>query len=188
MNLRFAEVKDAQAILDIYAQYIDKSVTFEWPLPTLSEFEERIRGIISFYPYLVAEEDGHIIGYAYAHRAQERAAYSWNSEFSVYIDSRCTKRGLGRLLYTKLLELSALQGIHNVYGVVTIPNDASFALHQSLGFHVAAHLTNAGYKAGKWHDVIWFEKRLIPHSDPPEPVKPFPTIDRKTAENIINKL
>lgn len=188
MHLRFAKVSDAQKILDIYARYIDTSVTFEWPLPTIEEFEERIRNVLKMYPYLVAEDNGHILGYAYAHRAQLRAAYRWNSELSIYIDQNHRCRGIGSILYKKLISLCALQGIHTVYGVVTLPNDASCALHQSLGFHKAAHLSNAGYKSGAWHDVLWFEKEILPHDTVPDDIIPFSEIDMKKAEEIIKNL
>lgn len=105
MNLRFADEHDAAACLAIYAQYIDTSITFETALPSEDEFAGRIRSYGAVYPWLIAEEDGEILAYAYAHRAQERAAYDWNAELSVYVSKNAAGRGLGTRLYRALLAL-----------------------------------------------------------------------------------
>ena len=132
MNLRFADEHDAAACLAIYAQYIDTSITFETALPSEDEFAGRIRSYGAVYPWLIAEEEGKILAYAYAHRAQERAAYDWNAELSVYVSKNAAGRGLGTRLYRALLALLKEQGVRTAYGVVTMPNDASAALHQKL--------------------------------------------------------
>ena len=134
MNLRFADEHDAAACLAIYAQYIDTSITFETALPSEDEFAGRIRSYGAVYPWLIAEEEGKILAYAYAHRAQERAAYDWNAELSVYVSKNAAGRGLGTRLYRALLALLKEQGVRTAYGVVTMPNDASAALHRKLGF------------------------------------------------------
>ena len=105
MKLRFADEHDASACLAIYAQYIDTSITFETALPSEAEFAGRIRSYGAVYPWLVAEEDGKILAYAYAHRAQERAAYDWNAELSVYVSKDAAGMGLGAKLYRALLDL-----------------------------------------------------------------------------------
>ena len=121
MEIRFAAEADAPALLAIYAQYIETGITFEYQLPTREEFARRIRDFGGTYPYLVCEENGCIVGYAYAHRQAERAAYQWNAELSVYLDRSCTSRGLGRRLYGALIDILRLQGIRTVYGCVTVP-------------------------------------------------------------------
>ena len=126
MNLRFADEHDAAACLAIYAQYIDTSITFETALPSEDEFAGRIRSYGAVYPWLIAEEEGKILAYAYAHRAQERAAYDWNAELSVYVSKNAAGRGLGTRLYRALLALLKEQGVRTAYGVVTMPNDASW--------------------------------------------------------------
>ena len=133
MHIRFADPGDAAACLAVYAQYIDTSITFETVLPSEAEFSGRIRSYGAVYPWLIAEEDGHVMAYAYAHRAQERAAYGWNAELSVYVSRDAAGRGLGTKLYTVLLALLQKQGVRTAYGVVTMPNDASSALHQCIG-------------------------------------------------------
>ena len=170
MGLRFALPEDSAALLDIYNEYIGTSVTFELTLPTEAEFAGRIREFSAFYPYLVWEEAGQILGYAYAHRLWTRAAYQWNAELSVYLRRTCTGRGLGRRLYGALLELLRLQGVLTVYGIITMPNDASQALHRAMGFEKLTVYPRAGYKCGAWRDVAWFKKDLAAHL--PEPSAP----------------
>lgn len=114
MNLRFADEHDAAACLAIYAQYIDTSITFETALPSEVEFAGRIRSYGAVYPWLIAEEEGKILAYAYAHRAQERAAYDWNAELSVYVSKNAAGRGLGTRLYRALLALLKEQGVRTV--------------------------------------------------------------------------
>lgn len=176
MRIRLAKLMDCQKILSIYRQYIDTPITFEETLPSFSEFFERMDGIVQAYPYLVCEEEGALAGYAYAHRAQQRAAYQWNAELSIYLDRAHTGRGYGRALYGALIDLLPLQGVRTAYGVVTMPNAASERLHLSLGFQKLAVYRAAGYKCGAWRDVAWFEKKLLPHDTAPEPLIPFPEV------------
>ena len=122
MILRFVTPQDCPALLDIYAQYIDTGVTFEYDLPTREEFTARISGICRDYPYLVCQEGDRVLGYAYAHRVWERAAYQWNAELSVYLAPDAVGKGLGKKLYAALEDLLRLQGVLTVYGLVTLPN------------------------------------------------------------------
>lgn len=120
-TIRFAAPDDAAALLRIYAQYIETPITFEYTLPSEEEFARRIRDIQAVYPYLVYIEDGEVLGYAYAHRFQERAAYQWGAELSVYLDRGCVSHGIGSQLYTLLLELLRLQNVRTAYALVTLP-------------------------------------------------------------------
>lgn len=172
MGIRMATTADTAELLAIYSQYIDTSITFEYTLPSRAEFSDRIAGILAEYPYLVWQEDGRILGYAYAHRHMERAAYQWNAELSVYLDRTACRRGLGRRLYGALMELLKMQGVLTAHALVTSPNPASQALHQSMGFGLTAVQRLAGYKNGAWHDVLWYEKELAPRG--PDPTAPVP--------------
>ena len=125
MTARYACAEDAPALLSVYAQYIGTPATFETALPSEAEFRARVAEISAFYPYLVLEENGKIVGYAYAYRQMERAAYGWNAELSIYLDGAHLSRGLGKKLYSALLEICALQGIKTVYAGVTLPNPRS---------------------------------------------------------------
>ena len=181
MHLRFATPADAAALLRIYAESIDTSITFEYALPSENEFAGRIAEISAFYPYLALFDGDTPVAYAYAHRAQERAAYGCNAELSIYIARAYAHHGLGRLLYGTLMELLRLQGVKTVYGVVTSPNPPSEALHAAMGFHRAARFTDAGYKNGGWHDVTWFERELAPRDGKPAPLRPISEIAQSAA-------
>ncbi len=163
MKVRFAVPDDAQALLRIYAQYMETPITFEYVLPSLGEFSERIAAISAWYPYLVCEEDNTLVGYACAHRHGEREAYQWGAELSVYLDRDYTSKGLGKMMYRMLIDMLKAQGIRTVYGAVTAPNIKSEALHNALGFCVLGVYHNAGYKKGRWHDVVWYEKQIAPY-------------------------
>ncbi len=185
MRIRLAKETDAQALLSIYGQYIDTSITFEYRLPTEAEFAARIREIGGMYPYLVCEEDGRIVGYAYAHRQMERAAYQWNAELSIYLDREHTARGLGRRLYGLLMEILRLQGVRTVCGIVTVPNERSEQLHLSMDFHRAGTWHSAGYKSGAWHDVAWFEKHIAPFGQEPAPLLSVRQLPQAELEALL---
>lgn len=187
MTVRFAAEQDAPALLAIYARYIPTSVTFETETPSIADFAGRIRDISAMYPYLVLLEEGRPIGYAYAHRARERAAYDWYVELSVYLDPDHTGRGLGPRLYGLLMDLLAMQGIRTAMGCVTLPNPASEAMHTAMGFRLAGVSRKAGYKDGAWHDVGWYEKPLAPYDIPPAPVIPIGALDRAAVAARLEK-
>ena len=188
MHIRFADPGDAAACLAVYAQYIDTSITFETVLPSEAEFSGRIRSYGAVYPWLIAEEDGHVLAYAYAHRAQERAAYDWNAELSVYLAKRAAGRGLGTTLYGALLALLQKQGVRNVYGIVTLPNPASEALHRAFGFRTVGAYDRSGYKNGRWLDVGIFEKQIGSFDGEPEPLQPIGAIaDREEILRVYNQ-
>ena len=130
--------------------------------------------IIGDYPYLVVEEDGSIVGFAYAHRLGERAAYAWNAELSIYFAPGCTSRGWGSVLFWALIDLLALQGVRNAYSLITVPNEASLALHEKLGFTLMGVQKEAGYKLGAWHDVAWLRMAIGDFSAAPSPACRFP--------------
>ena len=185
-EIRFAAAADAAALLGIYGQYIDTPITFECARPSEEAFRRRVAEYGAACPYLVWEEDGRILGYAYAHRLGERAAYQWSAELSIYLGRDSTGRGLGRRLYGALMELLRLQGVRTAYGVVTMPNDASAALHQKLGFGLLGTYHNTGYKNGRWRDVVWFEKHIGSFDGVPEPIRPIGQLaDREAVLRTI---
>lgn len=178
MNVRFASEADAPALLAIYEQYIHTSVTFETELPSPEDFRERIRSISQTYPYLVLEDNEKILGYAYAHRFRERAAYDWIVELSIYLDESCRGKGLGPKLYGLLMNILRLQGVKTAVGCVTCPNPRSEGMHTAMGFRLMGVSACAGYKNGRWHDVSWFEKALASYDVPPAPVTPIGKVSR----------
>ncbi len=183
--VRFASEQDAAALLAIYAQYIDTSITFETALPSEEAFAERIRDISRVYPCLMLELAGRPIGYAYAHRVRERAAYDWVAELSIYLDRDHVGHGLGTRLYSLLIDLLRLQGLKTAMGCVTLPNDKSEALHKGLGFHLVGISYSSGYKNGAWHDVAWLEKPLAPYDVPPAPLLPIGQADPSAVAALL---
>ncbi|UFH53603.1 GNAT family N-acetyltransferase [Spirosoma sp. KNUC1025] len=170
MIVRFATSADAPGILTIYAPYITQSiVTFEYEVPTEAEFAERIQIIQQQFPYLVAEEDGRVLGYAYASRHRDRIAYQWSAETSVYIHPDSHRLGIARQLYTTLFQLLRWQGYYNAYAGITMPNPKSEAFHRSMGFEPVGVYTNIGYKLGAWHSVAWYQLTVQPYSTNPVP-------------------
>ena len=168
MKLRYATIQDAEAILEIYKPYIlNTAITFEYTVPSLADYTNRIGGILKEYPFFVSEYKGSITGYAYAHKFRERAAYDWDIETSVYIAEDFQKQGVASLLYERLLSESTARGYHNAFAGITIPNDKSVNFHAKMGFTEIGVFSNAGFKQGAWYSVLFMEKNLIPCVHPP---------------------
>ncbi len=165
--IRSATLEDAEAILAIYAPYIlDTAVSFETEVPQLLEFRTRMAKILEKYPWLVSVENGEIVGYAYASAFAERSAYQWSAIVSVYLSQTHTRKGLGKQLYTELLEELRVAGLFQAFGGITLPNEASVGLHESFGFKSVGVYSNVGYKFGTWHDVGWWQLQLRPLTVP----------------------
>lgn len=187
LKVRYAVPEDVPALLDIYQHYIPTNITFEYTLPSQEEFSRRVGSISQVYPYLAVEEGGKLLGYAYAHRIAERAAYSWGAELSIYLHPDAAGRGLGRRLYQALMELLRLQGVRTVYGLVASPNPASEGLHRSLGFELMGVQHKAGYKNGQWIDLLWFEKPIAPYTLSPAPVIPVKELPQDKIQTILDQ-
>src|SRR5579859_3784089 len=135
MDIRLATLVDAPQISAIYRPYVEGSfISFETEAPSDAEMAERMRKVTTRLPWLVCEEAGRMLGYAYASRHHERAAYQWSVDVSIYLHRDHHRRGLGRALYAELFELLILQGYYTAYAGITLPNDASIGLHESFGF------------------------------------------------------
>lgn len=177
LRIRTAAVEDAAKLVAIYAPYVEHtSITFEYIVPSVEEFAERIRRTLTRYPYLVAEQDGKPVGYAYASAFKGRVAYDWSVETSIYVCRDLRNSGVGSLLYRKLEEYLTAQHVCNVCACITYPNPPSIAFHEKHGYQTVAHFHASGYKQEKWHDMIWMEKTLCPHTLPPKPFIPFPEL------------
>ena len=158
---RAARLGDAAAIAAIYNHYVATTVvTFEEKPVSVSEVRSRIRLITAAYPWIVAESQGRVVGYAYANKWKERAAYRHSTETTVYLDPGWTGRGIGRLLYARLIGDLRVLGCHAVIGGVALPNAASVGLHEALGFRKVAHFEHVGRKFGKWIDVGYWQLTL----------------------------
>ncbi|MCR5114003.1 MAG: GNAT family N-acetyltransferase [Acholeplasmatales bacterium] len=178
-KIRFVTENDAEAILDIYKEYINNTaITFETEIPSVSSFKERIKTISSSYPYLVIEDQDGIAGYAYSHDYYGRKAYEWSNEVSIYISLNKKRKGYGKLLYKALEDILKKMGILNLYACIAytdlpdpfLTND-SVTFHEVLGYKKIADFKNAGNKFGRWYSIIWMEKILGEHVINPKPVK-----------------
>jgi phosphinothricin acetyltransferase len=176
MIIRHADPdRDAAACAAIYAPYVTDGVaTFEEVAPSAAEVAERIRRTSAGYPWLVADDDGRLAGYAYGSQHRPRAAYRWAAEVTAYVARDYHRRGLGRALYGALLGLLEKQGMQVACGGITLPNDASVALHEACGFKRIGTFPRIGFKHGSWWDVGWWELELIAAANrrPPEPGPP----------------
>jgi phosphinothricin acetyltransferase len=166
--------RDAPACAEIYAPFVRESaVSFEATAPDAQEMAQRIERIGATHPWLVAERDGQVAGFAYGCPHRERAAYRWAAEVSVYVHPAHHRSGVGRRLYEALFAALRRQGFQIACAGITLPNDASVRLHEALGFEPIGVYREIGYKAGAWHDVGWWQLRLIPAGGAPaEPRTP----------------
>ena len=174
MAIREATTADIPAILEIYVPFVEHTaVSFEYTVPTEEEFEKRFLEHTAVYPWLVWEENGKVLGYAYAGRAFERAAYAWNAEISCYLAENARGRGVGRQLYERIEEILRKQGCRKAFAVVTSANEASIRFHEAIGYRRVAVYPEVGYKSGRWYDVIWLQKELLPPGKPQSFPKPW---------------
>ncbi|BBA92740.1 GNAT family N-acetyltransferase [Streptococcus ruminantium] len=162
IEIRSVRPSDVEELVAIYSPYVEETViTFETQVPTATEFADRIEKILEKFPYLVAEEEGRILGYAYASTYYPRAAYDWTVELSIYISQKARGQGIGNLLYSHLEKELIARGFKNFLACISLPNPASLALHEKMGYKQVAHLKKVGYKFGNWHDIVWLQKSLV---------------------------
>jgi phosphinothricin acetyltransferase len=172
--VRLARPGDAAAVAAVYAPYVtDTFVSFEDEAPDAAEMARRMAGGGALYPWLVADEEGRVLGYASASAFRARAAYRYSVETSVYLARDACGRGLGRLLYGSLLALLERQGFAQAIGAVSLPNPASVRLHESLGFTEAGTYRDVGWKHGAWRSVGLWQRALARAESPPVEPKPF---------------
>ena len=175
MTIRSADPdRDAAACAAIYAPHVEGSpVSFEGEAPGATELAARIRRIVATHAWIVAEEDGEVVGFAYACEHRSRAAYRWAVDVSVYLGDRHRGRGIGRDLYEELFERLRERRFRVACDGITLPNEACVALHEGLGFVPVGVYRRIGWKAGAWHDVGWWQLDLDPSAaDPPEEPRP----------------
>jgi phosphinothricin acetyltransferase len=167
---------DAAACAAIYAPFVrDTFVTFEETPPDAVTMAERMESITTSHPWVVAEDSGDVVGYAYAGWHRPRPAYRWTAETTVYVDPAHVRRGIGGALYRELLAILAAQHVRNVVAVITLPNAPSVALHEACGYEAIGVYRRAGWKAGGWRDVSWWSRSLGAGAHgPPEELLPPP--------------
>ena len=177
LTIRLATAADAAALAALYAPYVTSTpVSFETEPPDAAEMRERLAAGGALYPWLVAEEGGTLLGFASASRFRPRHAYRFTVETSVYLDSSAHGQGLGRLLYGRLLDGLTAQGFTQAIAAISLPNEASVALHERLGFAPAGTYRNVGFKFDAWHSVGLWQKELARTAPHPEEPKPYDAI------------
>lgn len=160
--IRAATVQDVPRILEIYKPYIlNTAITFEYEVPDIEAFKQRFLSISKDHPWLVWEEHGVVLGYAYAEKPFVRAAYQWAADLAIYLAPEAQGKGIGRQLYTAVEDIIRKQGYCLCYGVVTSANERSCAFHEALGYVKQAEFPDCGFKFGNWYGTIWYEKRLL---------------------------
>lgn len=179
MKIERVTEADAKELVSIYAPYVlNTAVSFETEVPSVEEFEKRIREISSKYPYIKAVEDGMILGYAYADAFKWRAAYDWSVETTIYLREDQKRKGIGKILYKSLEESLRGMGILNMNACIAYPKEEDSRLsmdsplfHEKLGFSLVGRFHHSGCKFGCWYDMIWMEKMLGEHKENPNPVR-----------------
>lgn len=189
LKIRTAGIADAAELLKIYAPYVENTaISFEYEVPSVEEFRDRIRKTLERYPYIVAEKNGEILGYAYVSTFHARRAYDWSVETSIYIRQDQKGRGLGKKMYLALEDILKKQHVSNLYACIAyteqedahLTND-SMRFHAHLGYRLAGTFRKCGYKFGKWYDMIWMEKMIGEHPDEPEEFIRFPELSDKSC-------
>lgn len=195
MYIRVATIEDAKELLAIYAPYVcETAISFEYEVPSVNEFENRIKNIQTNYPYLLACENGELIGYAYATRFHARAAYDWSVETTIYVAKTHRGKGVGRKLYEALERALRLQNIVALEACIAYPeeDDAyltknSIYFHAHMGFEQVGDFKKSGFKFGNWYNIVWMEKVIGEHAENPKPLLPFPQIQSAWEEEQILK-
>lgn len=173
--IRPVRAHDAAGIAEVYAPFVrDTAITFDLTAPDAAEFSRRIGSVTRNYPWLVCADGETILGYAYADLFRARAAYRWVTETTVYVRAGAERQGIGRALYAALLDELTRQGFVAAIGCIALPNAASVAHHEEMGFVHTGTMPGIGHKFGAWHDVGFWQRNLAPPSEsPPEPLPPF---------------
>ena len=191
MPIRMATEADIPQILAIYGPYVrETAISFEYTVPTPEAFTARFLAVTAQFPWLVWEEDGKVLGYAYGSAPFERAAYGWCSEASIYLAPQAQGRGIGKRLYDVLEQLLTAQGYTKVYAIITTANQASIDFHQAVGYRHTATMPRCGYKFGCWYGTVWMEKPLALLENPenmPSSIWDVVKNDEKLG-NILDKM
>jgi L-amino acid N-acyltransferase YncA len=175
--LRVAREADAESLLGIYSPLVHETpISFELAPPSLEEYRGRIETVLETTPWLVCEEEGAILGYAYASKFRPRPAYQWTVETTVYVDSSHYQRSVGRALYETLFGCLRLQGYRSAIAIIALPNPASVALHEKVGFARVGVLHDVGFKLDRWHDIGLWELALQLLPAVPPPPRPLSTV------------
>ena len=190
IKISVAGPQDAEELLEIYAPYVrDTAVSFEYTVPSLEEFRQRIIHTLEKYPYLKAEKDGEVIGYAYAGPLHPRAAYAWSVETSIYVDENVKHKGVGRKLHEALETVLKEQGILNMEACIGYPEEEdgyldknSARFHAHMGYRMVGEFKKCGYKFDRWYNMVWMEHIIGEHQTHMAYPESFPQIRDRLKE------
>lgn len=181
VHIRNATLADAERLVEIYSYYIkNTAITFEYAVPTVEEFQDRMEGIMKRYPYLVIEKNQEVQGYAYANAYIDRAACDWSCEVSIYLARDAVKCGMGRMLYEAMENVLRDMGMVNVYASIAYSDTEdeyltknSLQFHEHLGYRKIGEFYNCGYKFGRWYSLVWVGKAIREYKEEQEQIKPY---------------
>ncbi len=190
--IRVARPDDAGELRDIYAPYVEcTAISFEYEVPGVEEFRRRLEHTLACYPFLVAEDQGAVLGYANAKTFIPRAAYDWSAEVTIYLRGDCRRRGIGGRLYRALEDITRAQNIRNLNACIGWKDREdpyithnSVEFHAHMGYQLVGTFHHSGCKFGRWYDMVWMEKLIGDHSSPPDPLIPFPRLSRECVERM----
>jgi len=179
VHIRNATLADAERLVEIYSYYIkNTAITFEYAVPTVEEFQDRMEGIMKRYPYLVIEKNQEVQGYAYANAYIDRAACDWSCEVSIYLARDVVKCGMGRMLYEAMETVLRDMGMVNVYASIAYSDTEdeyltknSLQFHEHLEYRKIGEFYNCGYKFGRWYSLVWVGKVIGEYKKEQEPIK-----------------
>ena len=188
--IRFAKIEDAEELLALYTPYVtDTVITFEYEVPSLEEFKDRMRQTMKKYPYLVAEQNGEILGYSCAGAFKGRAAYDWAVETSIYVDENVKHKGVGRKLHEVLEAVLKEQGILNMEACIGYPevedeylDKNSVNFHAHMGYRMIGEFKKCGYKFDRWYNMVWMEYIIGEHQAHMTAPESFPQIRDRLKE------
>ena len=192
-TLCLAKLDDAEKLLEIYAPFVSSSdralsdVSFEYEVPSVAEFTERIKNITAAYPYIVCEHEGSLLGYVYAHPYIQRAAYQWGAEVTIYLAPEGQGRALGKVMYAALENILRLQGIVVTYACITASNEHSVKMHEACGYKIIGTFNNTGFKHGHWLDMVWMEKVIADYPAQPELLKKIGELPAEAVAAVLRE-
>lgn len=187
--LQVAGDGDVFPMLAIYAPYVrDTAITFEYEVPTAAEFGARLHHVLPEYPWLVCRAPGQVLGYAYAHRHMERAAYGWNVECSVYVLGSARGRGVGRACTGPCWNCCACRAWSTPMAASRCPTSLAKPCTRATGFSLLGHFPASGWKQGRWHDIVWYGRCLRePGAGEPAPLRPFGSLGQELVDEVLRR-
>lgn len=188
MKLRLIRESDIKDVLTIYKPFIkNTAITFEYTIPSLKKFRKRVEHVTAKHPWIVAEANGQIVGYAYAAVFKERMAFSWDVETSIYVPESAQMQGIGTALYGAMEEILKLQGFYNIYAIITSSAKRSLYFHEKMGYQPMYTLEHCGWKFDQWYGITCMCKTIADFNETPREIIPVKDLDKKDIEKILKK-